>query len=116
MVMKASRADEAWIAANAHKWKPVAQITREGQPCRHCNTPVRRHTHGRPLKPKPGGYYYEWWFKCPRCSAVYLVDDAKRFFEEPTSKAVLDIFEDEPEPVAAREEVAFVDDGLPPWD
>ena len=30
---------------------------------------------------KAGGSYFEWWFKCPRCKAIYLVEAARRFFD-----------------------------------
>lgn len=26
-----------------------------------------------------GGSYFAWWFKCPACKAVYLVEAARRF-------------------------------------
>src|ERR1017187_6439707 len=56
-------------------------IDHEGQPCRHCETPVVRQTHRKLPKPKPGGYYFDWWFRCPACEAIYLVEAARRFFE-----------------------------------
>jgi ssDNA-binding Zn-finger/Zn-ribbon topoisomerase 1 len=55
------------------------KIDYAGQPCRHCRTPVVRQTHAKP--PKPGRSYFAWWFKCPRCKAVYLVEAARRFFD-----------------------------------
>jgi ssDNA-binding Zn-finger/Zn-ribbon topoisomerase 1 len=50
-----------------------------GQPCRYCRTPVVRQTHAKP--PKPGRSYFAWWFKCPGCKALYLVEAARRFFD-----------------------------------
>jgi ribonuclease HI len=61
------------------------KITEEGQPCRRCQTPVVRRTHGStPPHPKAkgGGYWFEWWFYCPKCGALYMVEKAKRFFTE----------------------------------
>ena len=57
------------------------KIDHAGQPCRHCRTPVVRQTHAKPPKPRPGGSYFEWWFRCPGCKAVYLVEAARRFFD-----------------------------------
>src|ERR1035437_9241568 len=42
---------------------------------------------GRPSDPRQaaeaetGGSYFEWWFKCPRCKSIYLVEAARRFFD-----------------------------------
>jgi DNA topoisomerase-1 len=56
-------------------------IDHEGQPCRHCGTPVVRKTHRTLPKSRPGGYYFSWWFRCPRCQANYLVEAAKQYFD-----------------------------------
>jgi hypothetical protein len=60
-------------------------ITREGQPCKHCGTPVVRREHEKPPKYRPGRYFFEWWFLCPNrnCKAIYMVEDAKRWFDGP---------------------------------
>ena len=57
------------------------KIDYAGQPCRHCGTPVVHQAHTKPPKPRPGGSYFEWWFRCPGCKAVYLVEAARRFFD-----------------------------------
>ena len=65
------------------------KIDQAGQPCRHCQTPVVHQTHTKPPKPKhggswrsaSGGSYFEWWFRCPGCKAIYLVEAARRFFD-----------------------------------
>ena len=57
------------------------KIDHAGQSCRHCQTPVLHQTHAKPPKPRPGGSYFEWWFRCPGCKAVYLVEAARRFFD-----------------------------------
>ena len=57
------------------------KIDREGQPCRHGGTAVIRRLHSKAPTPRPGGSYFEWWFKCPACKAVYLVEVARRFFD-----------------------------------
>ena len=77
------------------------KIDHAGQPCRHCGTPVVRQGHTKPPKPRPGGSwqsasggsYFAWWFKCPDCNAIYLVEAARRFFDangaaEPSSAPI----------------------------
>src|SRR5664280_761961 len=42
----------------------------------------------KPTKPRPGGSwrsasvgsYFAWWFKCPGCKAIYLMEAARRSF------------------------------------
>jgi ribonuclease HI len=59
------------------------KITREGQPCRKCSTAVVKEIPRR--KQKPGQtYYYEYYFKCPKCGTLYMVEEAKRYFESQT--------------------------------
>ena len=59
---------------------PKVKITEEGQPCRHCNTPVKKKTHATPPKENSGSYWFEWWFKCPKCHTLYMVKEAQRQF------------------------------------
>lgn len=57
-----------------------AKITYEGQPCRKCSTPVIKKAPRR--KQKPGQmYYYEYYFECPKCGTMYMVEEVKRHFE-----------------------------------
>ncbi len=57
----------------------LVKITREGQPCRKCSTPVLKKIPRR--KQKPGQmYYYEHYFLCPKCRTMYVVEEAKRYF------------------------------------
>ena len=61
----------------------AAKITHEGQPCRKCSTPVVKKVPRR--KQKPGQrYYYEYYFYCPKCGTMYMVEEAKRFYESQT--------------------------------
>lgn len=54
------------------------KITEVGQPCRHCETPVVR-KQGR-KRCKPGrSYFYEWFLRCPKCKALYMVEAARRW-------------------------------------
>lgn len=75
-------ADEGFENPPAVEQPPQSgeKITREGQPCRKCGTPVVKKTPKR--KRKPGQqYYFEYYLSCPNCGAMYLLEDAKRFFD-----------------------------------
>ncbi len=62
--------------------KPTGKITRAGQPCRKCGTPVVRKT---PKKKGEGGrsHYFEYYLYCPECRTMYMVEEAKRYFDDP---------------------------------
>src|ERR1019366_2361964 len=62
----------------------------------------------KPPKPRPGGSYFEWWFKCPRCKAIYLVEAARRFFDGPGTAEPSSAPEASPEWVAR-------DQAILPW-
>jgi len=56
------------------------KMTHEGQPCRKCSIPVIK----RITRQKPKGnrnYYFEYYFYCPNCRTMYMVEDAKRHFK-----------------------------------
>jgi ribonuclease HI len=58
-----------------------SKITRVGQPCRKCSTPVVKRKPQR--KQKPGQtYYYEYYLFCPGCETIYMVEDAKRHIDQ----------------------------------
>lgn len=56
--------------------KTGARITREGQACRKCSTPVIKRIPRKPKKTQ--AYYFEYYFYCPKCGTMYLVEEAKR--------------------------------------
>ncbi len=56
---------------------PSRRITRTGQACRKCGAPVEKRIPARKVKSNQS-YYYEFYFQCPRCGTIYLVDEAKR--------------------------------------
>jgi len=59
------------------------KITQEGQPCRKCQTPVvKRKPRKRPKQNQM--YYFEYYLYCPKCHTMYMVDEAKRYFEGKT--------------------------------
>lgn len=53
------------------------KVTRVGQPCRKCGTPVVKQVPARKVKPGQK-HYYAWYLVCPNCRTIYLVDDARR--------------------------------------
>jgi uncharacterized protein with PIN domain len=72
------------------------KITEEGQRCRHCGDRVVRQTHNKMPKYKKGGYYFLWWFRCPQCKAMYMVEEAKVYFDlaEPEGQRELELQDD----------------------
>ena len=56
------------------------KILKEGQECRHCDGKVVRAKHKPGWVPKPDQpYYFEYWFKCPNCKALFMVEEARRY-------------------------------------
>jgi ribonuclease HI len=62
--------------------EPAGKITRVGQPCRKCGTPVIRKTPGKKSK-RGRSHYFEYYLYCPDCHTMYMVEEAKRYFDEP---------------------------------
>ena len=58
------------------------KLTQEGQPCWKCSTPVIKQ---RSRKKPNRDYYFEYYLYCPKCQATYMVEEAKRFVEQPPS-------------------------------
>ena len=57
-------------------------LTEEGEACWKCATPVIK----KPGRVKPGrDYYYEYYLYCPKCTATYTVEEARRLVEQPPS-------------------------------
>ena len=61
------------------KGKSKVKITEEGQPCRKCSTPVVKRT-SRKKSSSKRSYYYEYFFACPECKTLYMVDEAKKYY------------------------------------
>ena len=61
----------------------ASKITQEGQSCRKCSTPVVKKVPRRKQKPART-YYYEYYLYCPNCRTMYMVEEAKRYFENQT--------------------------------
>lgn len=64
----------------------IEKITEEGQPCRKCYTPVVKRTPKR--RNKTQAYYFEYYLYCPKCQTMYMVEKAKRSFDENASHLV----------------------------
>lgn len=62
------------------------KMTKDGQPCRNCQTPVVK----RPRKKKtvkPGqSYYFDWYLFCPGCKITYMVEEAKRTISDDSNR------------------------------
>nr|WP_129678213.1 ribonuclease HI [Candidatus Chloroploca sp. Khr17] len=56
------------------------KMTRAGQACRKCGTPVVKQVPRKQPKATQS-YYFEYYLYCPSCHAMYMVEDAKRFFD-----------------------------------
>jgi ribonuclease HI len=61
--------------------KGSRKITAEGQPCRHCGTPVVKKVRHRRVSQRRA-YYYAWTLFCENCKTMYLVEEAKRFVDK----------------------------------
>jgi ribonuclease HI len=62
------------------------KITREGEPCRKCATPVVKVKPKRRKSRRKQKYYFEYYFHCPNCDTIYNVEAAKREVEEVPSE------------------------------
>ncbi len=49
----------------------------EGQQCRKCSTPLERRVPKRWIRPGQP-YYFEYYFYCPGCHRMYMVEEARR--------------------------------------
>jgi ribonuclease HI len=65
----------------SHRSKSRTKIVYEGQPCRKCSRPVIKKIRNRKSL-KPGqSYYYEYFFLCPSCKTMYMVEEAKKYVD-----------------------------------
>jgi len=72
-------ADEGYEQRRENEGADETKITHEGQPCRKCSTPVIKKTPRQKTKPDQA-YYFEYYLYCPKCHTMYMVEDAKRYF------------------------------------
>ncbi len=76
--------DKTDTAANAKTFDAPTKKTKvekEGDLCRKCGTQVvKKITKKRKIKPNQN-YFFEYYFFCPNCRNIYLVEDAKRQVE-----------------------------------
>jgi ribonuclease HI len=73
--------DEGYTERLEVEKEAPSKITKEGQPCRKCGTPVVKKTPKGKRKPDQS-YYYEYYLYCPGCKTRYLVEQAKRYFNQ----------------------------------
>ena len=73
--------DEGYIERLEVEKEAPSKITEEGQPCRKCGTPVVKKTPKSKRKPHQA-YYYEYYLYCPGCETRYMVEQAKRYFNQ----------------------------------
>lgn len=78
---KENRIEDMGYYANADKESKSLKITKEGDFCRKCSTPVVKIENRNPKKKKKHQYYYEYFFLCPKCKTYYMVEDAKRAYD-----------------------------------
>lgn len=69
--------DESPVSEGSGRTK----ITAEGQPCRECSTPVIKRLPRKKAR-RDRAYYFEYYLFCPRCHRMYMVEEAKRYFED----------------------------------
>jgi ribonuclease HI len=63
------------IQVNRSKGK----VSSEGDCCIKCNIPVvKKHPQKKNLTPNQS-YYFEYYFLCPKCKTMYMVEEAKRY-------------------------------------
>jgi ribonuclease HI len=75
--------DEGYIRALELENTAPSKITREGQPCRKCSTPVVKKVPRRSHK-QGQQYYFEYYLFCPSCQTMYMVEEAKRYSDSDT--------------------------------
>jgi ribonuclease HI len=57
--------------------KSKRKITKEGDLCRHCETPVNLKVPTRKTIKPNQQFYYEYYLHCPTCKALYMLEEAK---------------------------------------
>lgn len=64
------------------------KITKEGDICRNCNTPVIKKTCKKRKIKENQTYYFEYYMYCPKCKAMYMVEEAKKYVESVDSPSL----------------------------
>jgi len=58
-------------------WK----LLKEGDRCRHCNTPTIQVNSKKSIKATQS-YYFKSYLFCPRCKEIYLLESEKVFIKK----------------------------------
>ena len=56
-----------------------------GKPCRKCGKPLIKKTPKRKKRKSGQSYFYEWYLYCTGCKTMYMVESAKRQYDDPGS-------------------------------
>ena len=65
------------IQVNYNNRSTKTRVTKEGQPCRKCGTPVIK-IYRKNNKVTPNQtYYYNSWLKCKGCNTMYMLESEK---------------------------------------
>jgi hypothetical protein len=59
------------------------KIIKEGDLCRHCDTPTEYRTPKKRKLKKGQEYYFKKYLYCPNCSAMYMLESEKVYVNEP---------------------------------
>jgi len=52
----------------------------ENEPCRKCETPLKKVTPKKKGGTSKMKYYYAYFYRCPGCKTIYMPEDGKRDF------------------------------------
>jgi ribonuclease HI len=69
--------DSVFEAEQASGDRGASHDIKEGEPCRKCSTPVVKRTPRKPPKVSQA-VYYAYYFCCPTCQTLYMVEEGKR--------------------------------------
>lgn len=68
--------------------KAPNKITKEGDLCKKCLTPVVKVVPKEKSKKKDRAYHYEYYLLCPNCRTMYMLEEAKRFSSKDNSDVI----------------------------
>ena len=62
------------------------KVLKEGEKCRHCNTPVIYLKTKRKKIKKNQEYYFNGYLYCPNCKEFYMLESEKVFIKKQKAK------------------------------
>ena len=69
------------VAGQLPKPKSKSPELKAGDPCRSCGTPLEKATPKRKKRKPTQEYYFEWYLRCRGCRKMFMVESAKRFYD-----------------------------------